>query len=183
MTDSNLLDDQARNITIEGNEIIMHVKKANLFARIMMFGFAFISFLLPISGTLGSIISGNGFHFAFLIAIFLFGLIGFYLLRSALWNTRGIETIKFKGSRIIYTAHYGWFKDRINEYHLNESFEIKAEQIGYEEEITSILLIDWGDDKIECATKINSEVLDDFLKINHDVIQQWKSDIDSDTNE
>ncbi|MCA1763114.1 MAG: SoxR reducing system RseC family protein [Flavobacteriales bacterium] len=80
---------------LNGRELTLTVKRAPLFIRGMLFLFAFLSFIMPLVGMILYMAFGYGFHFGFLIGLFIFGLLGFYLLRVALWNTLGIEILVF----------------------------------------------------------------------------------------
>src|SRR5690554_7495025 len=74
---------------IEGNKLILKVKKSPLFIRIIFFTVAILFFIMPLAGMLMYISLGNGFHIGFLMGFFFFGIMGFYILRMALWNTYG----------------------------------------------------------------------------------------------
>jgi len=73
--------------------LILTGEKSPVFVRSIMFLFAFLFFLMPLTGIVLYIASGNAFHIGFLFVLFFFCLIGFYLLRIALWITYGNEVI------------------------------------------------------------------------------------------
>ena len=102
---------QSKQYQIAENSLTLRVKPSPLFVRAVMFLLAFAFFLAPVSGILVSLFSGQGFHIGYLIGGFIFGVLGFYLLRIALWNTYGTEFITFHPDHINYIADYGWFKD------------------------------------------------------------------------
>ncbi|WP_107037552.1 hypothetical protein [Brumimicrobium mesophilum] len=162
---------------ITENQIILNVKKSNLFVRGTMFLFAFLFFLFPLISIILSISLGFGMHIGYFIILFIFGILGFYLLRIALWNTFGKEVIEISNTQINYIADYGWFKDGKKHIDILESksdpivFEIR--KIGYEEELKGALTITLNEKSIFCVTKMDipeiEEVID-HLK-NHKKLQ------------
>lgn len=128
-----------------------------------MFFFAFVSFLLPVLGIIMSISTGNGIHFGFFIGLFLFGLIGFYLLRISLWNTYGEETIKLNMPTIEYEANYGWFKDGKKTINSNK-LVFSINQIGYEDDKIGTLVIGEHNEKIESVVKIPIVEIEELIE-------------------
>ncbi|WP_117883577.1 hypothetical protein [Aureibaculum luteum] len=107
---------------------------------------------------------GGEFHIGYIIGLFLFCLLGFYLLRISLWNTYGEEIIVFNKSTINYEADYGWFKDGrkvINVEHLNYTMRI----IDYEEDKKSALIISNNDDTIESVVKMDNDELVELIQL------------------
>lgn len=152
----NLLDNGTQYF-LNGNELTLEAKKAPFILRAMMYLFAFISFILPITGMIIGLAAGNGFHFIYFLSIVMFGLIGFYLLRVSLWNSFGKETIRFNKEQIIYEADYGWFKDGKKE--INRHVEFGIRHIGYENDNEGALIIGLDEPSIKCVTKMpNSEI-------------------------
>jgi hypothetical protein len=139
--------------SLEKNLLTISVRKSPFIIRLIIWILAFLFFIFPISGMITSIASGNGFHFGFLIGTGIFSLIGFFMLRVALWNTYGQETILFTNGEIIYEADYKWFKDsKKNITDRNISYSSKA--VGYEEDNEAILVIQNETQTIECAVKM-----------------------------
>lgn len=64
------------------------------------------------------------FHFGFIFMFALFSVIGFFLLKSSLWNTFGKEILAKKGNDLIYVADYGWFRDKVKNIAIQESLTI-----------------------------------------------------------
>ena len=156
-----------KQYSINEKNLVLKVKKSPLFVRGIMFFFTFISIFLPLTGIIISIGMGKGLHIGYFISLFLFGLIGFYLLRISLWNTYGKETIELNTLTIEYEANYGWFKDgkKTIEYN-NIVFSIN--QIGYEEDKKGVLVMGDENEKIESVVKmpiIQIEELIEKLKI------------------
>lgn len=131
---------QTKQYQLEGHELILRVKKAPVFIRGVLFLFAFLFFAMPISGMTEYVVSGNDFHVAFLFGLVIFGILGFYLLRIALWNTHGSESISFSTNHISYAADYGWFKDAKKQQETEPPVAFSIQQIGYEEEEKVFLL-------------------------------------------
>ncbi len=151
-----------RQYNIEKNKLILKVEKTPLFVRTTLFVFSILFFLLPLASTITSIVLGNGFHITFLIGIFIFSIMGFYLLRIALWNTYGKEEITFNGSNIEYFADYGWFKDSIKPKEI-VPLVYSIRQIGYEEDKKGALVIGKADRAIECVTKMKSIEIEELI--------------------
>jgi amino acid transporter len=122
-------------------ELILTVKKTPLFVRAVMFVFSFAFFFMPLLGFVYSLTIGMGFHFGFLIGLFIFGLMGFYLLRISLWNTYGKEKISFGDRTLSYEADYGWFKDGKKSTNY-ESLNFYISSVGYEEEKLGTLIFE-----------------------------------------
>ena len=148
----------------ENNLLKLRVKKSSVFICAVMFLFAFLFFVSPTIAMISSVADGKDFHFGFIISIGVFGLMGFYLLRIALWNSFGSEEIKFDKNTITYEADYRWFKDGIKTLEITPLvFAIK--QIGYEEDNIGTLIIGEGIEKIESVTKMPIDELEKLIKI------------------
>ncbi len=149
---------------LDGNILTLNVKKSPLIVRGIMFFFSFVSFALPIMGIFLSLSMGKQFHIGYLIGLFLFGLIGFYLLRISLWNTYGKEMIEFDIPKVNYEANYRWFIDgkrSINPEIIN--YGIKP--IGYEEDKKGVLIIGNGKTEIESVVKMPISQIEELIKI------------------
>ena len=151
---------------IKGNELVMRVKKAPFFVRSTMFFLTSLFFLLPLTGMILSLAMGNRMHIGYLIGVFIFGLLGFYMLRMSLWNTYGKEIITFNHKSLIYLADYGWFKDGKKQKEINTPTEYSIRKIGYEDYNEGGLVIG-SDDPIICVTKIPINELEELIiKLN-----------------
>ncbi len=138
---------------IEENKLTLQVKKSPLFIRSMLFLFSFLSFLLPLGGMIGYMAINKGFHVSFLIGLFIFSLMGIYLLRIALWNTYGKEEITFNGKHISYLVDYGWFKDALKVKEIDPiCYSSKPIELGDNNQ--AVLVIGGNEDKFECVTRI-----------------------------
>lgn len=151
----------------QNNLLKLSVQKSPVIIRAILFLLAFISFFFPVLVMIVSIASGNRFHISYLIGIGVFSLLGFYLLRIALWNTYGEEIILFSKNELLYEANYGWFKDAKKSIVL-ENIEYLILPIGYEEENKSILIIQNDQTKIECAVKMPKEQLEKLISLIRD---------------
>jgi hypothetical protein len=152
------------------NQLKLSVKKSPFIIRFLLFLIAFLTFILPILGMIGSVATGNGFHFGFLIAIGLFSLLAFHLLRIALWNTYGEEIIIFSKTEVIYEANYGWFKDAKKTIE-NENLNYSLSPIGYEEDHEGVLILDNGKTKIECAVKMKQMQIEELITLCREKIK------------
>jgi hypothetical protein len=150
-------------ISFQNNIIKLNIIKAPLIIRIIFFLFAFASFIFPILGMIISLTLGNNFNISFLIGIGFFSVLGFYLLRIALWNSYGEESIKRINNELIYEADYRWFRDG------KKAIEIKNIKysilpVGYEEDNNGILVLENGKNKIECSVKIPKQELEELIE-------------------
>jgi hypothetical protein len=146
------------------NELILRVKRAPVIIRALFFLFSFSIFIAPIAGLLFSIANGGGIHLGFFVAIGIFALLGFYMLRISLWNTYGSEKIIFGEEEVIYQADYGWFKsEKIVEKRI-KSCIFSFYLIGYQDEGMGSLQIDIADKTITCVTKMPKESVVELLK-------------------
>ncbi len=154
-----MLDENRYRFRLDDTSLTMWVKPPSVFLRGIYFFFAFLTGIGPIVGLVLSVTSGSGFHFGMLFGMGISGLISFYLLRVALWNTYGKETLSFSGDKVVYHADYGWFKDakKVLPVLAELSFEIKS--IGYEEEKQGTLLINYGSDQKLCASRMHEDDL------------------------
>jgi hypothetical protein len=153
-----------QQFNFKNNILNLKVKKSPLAVRIVMFLLAFSFFVFPVLAFIAGIIFGGGFQFSSFIAIGIFSLIGFYLLRISLWNTYGEETIEIGSSKIIYEANYGWFKDAKKEITVNiPQYSFKS--AGYEEDNEAVLVITAGDSQIESVVKMPAEMLEELILV------------------
>jgi len=150
--------------TLNEKELILHVKKTNIIVRTVLFVFAFFSFLMPVIGASISVISGGGFHFGFLVGIVFFGLIGFVLLRMALWNTRGREIIKFDTETVKYSADYGWFTGGEKEMKITTPLFYNIRDLGYTKGQSGSLVIEQEGENLVCVTEMKYEMLEELIK-------------------
>ncbi|TPG31814.1 hypothetical protein [Flavobacterium pectinovorum] len=153
-----------QQFNFKNNILNLKVNKSPLVIRIVMFFFTFAFFVFPTFGVIVSILSGNGLQFGYFIAIGLFALMGFYLLRVSLWNTYGEENIEILKSKVIYEANYGWFKDGKKEIEIAvPKYSFKA--VGYKEDNEGVLVISDGVSELESVVKIPVSVLEKLLWI------------------
>ncbi|HHC79474.1 MAG TPA: hypothetical protein ENK46_06300 [Flavobacteriia bacterium] len=147
---------------LKDNKLTLKVKKTSLYIRLIMFFFSFLFFLLPLMVTFSAIAMGNRFHIGFLFGLFFFGLLGFYLLRVALWNTYGKEELIFAKNKITYLADYGWFRDSIKiKEIIPQTYSVKS--IGYKNENKGVLVIGKDDKKIECVTVMPTNEIKELI--------------------
>ncbi len=148
---------------IKENTIVLSVKKAPIFVRATMFFFAFALFFLPLIGITVGIISGKEFRIGLLFALVVFGLIGFFTLRMALWNAYGKEIIKLNLETIEYEADYGWFKDGKKVIGLKNPL-LSINPIGYEEDKKGTLIINDDNEKITTAVKMPITQIEELIE-------------------
>ena len=111
----------------KSNQIIIEVKRAPLFMLIIYYLFTTLFFILPFVSVTLFVVFNRQFHFGFIFLFALFGVLGFFLLRSSLWNSFGKEIIEKKACRIGYIADYNWFKYKVKSIDIKDSVKIKIE--------------------------------------------------------
>lgn len=132
--------------------------------RIIIFFFAFAFFIFPLIGVILSIANRSGLNIGYFIAVGIFSLLGFYLLRVALWNTYGEETIKILENKVIYEANYGWFKDAKKEMIFSD-LEYSFKSVGYEEDNEAVLVLSSKEDQVESVVKMSRTQLEELIFI------------------
>lgn len=153
-----------KQYTLEFNTLNLKVKNSPFIIRLIMFLLAFLFFVVPVLGVILSIVSGSGLHIAYFIAIGVFGLFGFYLLRVSLWNTYGEEIIDFLPNKIVYEANYGWFKDAKKEIELTlPQYSFKS--VGYEEDNEAVLVITCENAEIETVVKMPIAQVEELIAV------------------
>jgi len=158
---------EVKQYQLERNILTLKVKKAPLFVRSIMFLFAFLFFMIPLIVMILGIAMGQGMHIKYLISLFIFGLLGFYMLRISLWNTYGKEIVILNKDKVEYYADYGWFKDGKKLKEFNQQIEFGIRQIGYEDDNKGGLIIGLEEPNIICVTKMPNNVLDELIdKLN-----------------
>ena len=122
----------------------------------------FISSCAFFVGPILSMISAGKLHLAFFFGAIIFGLIGFYLLRIALWNTYGEEIFLFDECQISYEADYRWFKDakRIIE---TGDIELISKPVGYIEDKKGVLTVVVNSQELESVVKMPLEQLEKMI--------------------
>lgn len=143
-----------KQIEFNNNILILKVKKAPLFARILLYTIAFLGVFLPSVGVIFALLNETEIKFGGLIFIFILGLFSFHMLRIALWNTYGKEILNFSKGKIHYTTDYQWFKSKTKEVNSeNISFDLKT--VGDEKSNKGVLVIISNDEIIlETVTQI-----------------------------
>ena len=146
----------------KNNKLILKVKKPPLFILVMMYLISFLLFILPTIGIIVALVNKNGFHIKYIFTLFVFGLMGFYILRISLWNTYGKEELIFNNTQITYSVDYGWFKDKLSVKNIKHPlFSIKT--VGYEDDKIGVLIIENDNEKIECVTKMPINVIEQLI--------------------
>jgi len=152
-----------KQFSLENQELILKVKKSPPAIRAALFIITFLCFALPLLGILFNIIAGDGVKFGGVLALGIFSLLGFHLLRLSLWNHQGREKIQFSNAHITYLADYGWFVDGKKEIDNYEVlFLIKS--VGYEEENKGVLIISNKQSEIESVVTMPKYELDELIE-------------------
>ncbi|MAQ41488.1 MULTISPECIES: hypothetical protein [Mesonia] len=149
---------------LKENSVILTTKKPPLFFRAFMFPMAFISFALPLLFIYNLIVNGGRFHIGYLIAAGAFGLLGFYILRVALWNSYGSEKISFFDKHIEYEADYGWFKDGKTSITNKKDNKYSVSAVGYEDDQVGVLSINGEDGQITSVVKMPINQLENLIE-------------------
>ncbi len=161
-TRSEKLNGKLSQASFSNNTITLRVKKTHFIGRIFLFTGAFLMVLGPMASLLIPNPDGNTNMFMVFLILGLLLLLGFRLLRLALWNTYGSETIQINGPMISYTANYGWFKDKIKTIKVeNIGFDIFP--IGYAEDGMGLLWIGNETESIQSAAKVPIDALANLI--------------------
>ena len=150
-------------IKVEGQAIVLQVKKAPFLLRFMLFLFSGLAILLPFAAIASAMMIGNAFHIKYLIAIGFGGFIGIRILRIALWNTLGKERFEFNEQNISYEANYGWFKDGHQKIIANGAM-YRIEPIRYVEDGMGLLVIETNEQIIKSSVKVQLDQLRSLLE-------------------
>lgn len=144
--------------SIENNTLRLKVKRAPLVMLIVLFTVSALFFISPIAVIIAILSLKAGFHLGFLIGVLVFGLGGFYLLRIALWNTFGEETLQLSPGKVTYEANYGWFVDSKKTLEWDE-MHFEVSEVGYEEDHKGVLTLGDELNPLRCATKLDLDEL------------------------
>ncbi len=148
--------------TVEGNKITLFVKKSPLLIRVVLLLLAFLCVVLPLMGIVMNAMEGNDFHLKYLLALGVFSLLGFFLLRLFLWNSYGKEVIEINDSSLTYYADYYWFKGNQQQLSMEE-LTIDFVAVGFrEEQIGQLLFI--SSETILLESSVNMPI-PDLIKI------------------
>lgn len=151
-----------KQYTLEGNVLTLKAKKAPLLVLSVMYFFSFLFFLMPIAAIVMGSTMDKGLHVGYIIGLFIFGVLGFYMLRMSLWNTRGREVLTFNEKVIDYVADYGWFKDAKKQREITSALKFSMRRIGYEDDKKGGLVIEL-DEPIFCATRMPNTELEELI--------------------
>ena len=151
-----------KHYSIQGNTLILKVKKSPILVRITLACLSLFSFLAPIVGLFYSISDGNKSIFGNVVGIVIFGGLAYYLLKMFLWNTFGSETILFGHTEISYQSDYGWFKGAKKTIP-SENFFLKVIEVGWEEDQKGNLIIIGEDDQINSVVKIPIQEIHELI--------------------
>ncbi len=154
--------------SFENKHLKLKVAKSPIFVRIILFLITFLCFALPLFGIVLNVIEGNGLKFGGILALGVFSLIGFYMLRISLWNNFGEEIIHFNADQIEYVADYRWFKDGKKTLD-KDSITYSIKSVGYEDDNNGILVISNGKSEIESVVKMQNEKLENLIKLLQNV--------------
>ncbi|WP_070138161.1 hypothetical protein [Crocinitomix algicola] len=139
--------------SIDNNTLSLTVKKSHFILRFLLYFMSCVILLGPIIGFIISIKSGQPFHFKFLIGMAISSIIGFYILRFALWNSFGKEIIELSPESISYTTDYKIYRDKKN--HKREgNLTFSYNPIGYIEDQMGCLTINTGTGTIQSVVKM-----------------------------
>lgn len=156
---------ESKHYQLKENQLTLKVKKAPYYIRIVFLIIAILFFTIPLIGLIFNTTLGGDFHVGFLIGMFLFGILGIYILRIYLWNTRGVEVLMWTEDNISYYADYGIFKDGKKELKIKIPIQFSFQKTGYDEDNLGNLVIESEDSKLVCVTKIPIDKLDELIDI------------------
>lgn len=147
----------------KGNVLCLRISRAPYLVLAVYYVFAFLSIGLPILGIILTISDGDQLHFAHGIGLVIFGLLSFFLLRNALWNTRGVEEFEWEEDAIIYIANYGWWKDGRRTIAL-KGLNITKKTAGYLEDNHWVLVLENGDIVVKSVVKLPLPEIENLIE-------------------
>lgn len=148
---------------IHNYTLSLTVKKSHFILRFLLYFMSGLILLGPIVGFIISIKSGEPFHFKFLLGMAMSSIIGFYILRFALWNSFGKEIIEFTPESISYTTDYKIYRDKKN--HKREgNLTFSYKPIGYMKDQMGSLTVNNGTETIESIVKMPSIDINTLIK-------------------
>ncbi|WP_026703544.1 hypothetical protein [Flavobacterium soli] len=150
--------------SFENQQLKLQVVKSPLLIQGILFLFTFLCFALPLFGLIFNAIEGKGIKFGGILALGIFSLIGFYMLRVSLWNRYGKEIIDFNTHEITYFADYKWFIDGKKSIDKN-AILYSIRPVGYEDENKGILIISNEKSAIESVIKIPIQEIEKIIQI------------------
>lgn len=128
-----------------------------MFVLAIYYLFTALFFILPILSVTLFVIYEGQFHFGFIFLFALFGVLGFFLLRSSLWNSAGKEILVKNGSVLEYIADYNWFKDKSRVMDLNGEIRVSIEP-HYNDGMFKLVIVSDKEEVIETAVPLDNEV-------------------------
>lgn len=157
-----------KNYTFTDNNLKLRSPNSPIWVRIILYLITSVTGFLVVFKLINIIKLGDEIKIFDLAYIGIFGLIFFLILRIALWNTFGSESITIKDNEIEYYADYGWFKDNKKSFELkNTTFELL--NVGNEKDNKAVLMIHNGEDKIQT---VSEQPLSDLENIIEE-IKNW----------
>jgi hypothetical protein len=138
----------------ELKELVVFIKPAPFFTRVILSIVIGISVCIPILVTALSILNRSELKIGLLVSYFIFFGIAFYLFRVLLWNKYGKEVFKFNHDRIEYYADYKYFKDGRQSI-VNDKITIGYTELNDEKEPLAQLIIHNEEQEISSCIKLS----------------------------
>lgn len=151
-----------RQYNLEKGKLTLYVKAAQFGVVAALYILAFIGFLAPLTSLVFSLMAGASIGFGIIISFIIFGLVGFFLLRMALWNSFGKEHLEINANMISYVADYGWFTDGQKTIR-SKIFTLSTQQVGYANDKTGVLVIKHESGEFNCVAKLPLVQLDEII--------------------
>lgn len=153
-----------KQFSVYNNHLILSVAKSPIFVRLILYIITFLCFALPLFGIVFNIIIGNGTKFSGIVALSVFSVMGFFMLRISLWNSFGKEIIQFGDDYIEYVADYYLFKDGRKSID-NTSLAYAIKSVGYTDDNKGVLIVSNGTSEIESVVKMKNKSLEELINI------------------
>ncbi len=161
-----IIDTPPSRFTIENDTLTFHVKKGPTVIRFIYLFLATLFLFGPIVGFFAAFLNGIEVSLTYFVAIAAFALIGFYMLRLALWNTYGKEIIHFGKNSIRYHADFKYFTFNRKTYDIGGTIYFYSRSVGYEEDNIECLNIESENENwiIQCSTNTPGEEMQWLLE-------------------
>lgn len=149
---------------IKGNLLTMKNGKTPVVVRVITFTLALLFFLMPIAALVKAFMEQQAPTFYLFAFVMVLALMGYYMFRISLWNTYGVDLIDFRGDRITYTTHYGWFSEEMDTLPVKGAVFFTFDTSRSKDNSTGSLCISSAEQSIQCTVQIPLNELELLLK-------------------
>ncbi len=117
----------------------------------------------PLIGQVFWIASGGRLSFAFFLAYSFTAVVGYFTLRTLLWNAFGKEIFYFSNSEVRHQADFRFFKNQMQRQVIGHDLHFTKQFVGYEEDRNFVLIIKGNDWELTGSAKIPEHEIDEII--------------------